>query len=281
MLSNSILNKLPFTPQSIAEVHGGDINKTFCINTGNQRFFLKVNSAGLYPGMLKLEADGLDLLRNNTRLKVPDVIQTGLADEYQLLLLEWLDEDLTSSAAYQFGQGIADLHQVSQDTYGFKENNYIGRLPQINTLTPGWPDFYAHCRILPLVKILYDRHQLSSADTAQAKRFCSIIKDIFPEEKPALLHGDLWSGNYIRVTGEQTAIFDPAVYYGHREMDIAMTKLFGGFKEEFYTGYQDIYPLEKGWQRRLPFAQLYPILVHAVLFGEHYVNDVKSTLRVF
>ncbi|MCH5719138.1 fructosamine kinase family protein [Niabella hibiscisoli] len=281
MLSNSILKQLPFTPQNIAEIHGGDINKAFCITTGKQRFFLKVNNAVLYPDMLKREADGLDLLRNHTSLKVPGVIQTGTAGEYQFLLLEWLDEDPGSYAPYQFGQGIAGLHRVSQAQYGFKENNYIGSLPQINTLTPNWPDFYANYRILPLVKMLFDQHQLSSADIAQAHNFCGAIKDIFPEEKPALLHGDLWSGNYSAIAGGQTAIFDPAVYYGHREMDIAMTKLFGGFKDEFYTSYHEAYPLENGWLNRLPYAQLYPLLVHAVLFGGHYTNDVKSILRVF
>jgi fructosamine-3-kinase len=107
------------------------------------------------------------------------------------------------------------------------------------------------------------------------------IKDIFPEEKPSLLHGDLWSGNYISTSDQGFAIFDPAVYYGHREIDMAMTKLFGGFPEDFYRGYNDVYALEKGWLNRLSYAQLYPLLVHAVLFGGAYISNVRAVISGF
>lgn len=282
MVVNSILNKLSINPKSILPLQGGDINKTYAITTSTQKYFLKINTAKLYPAMFIQEANGLHILRNHTSLKVPKVIETGVFNEYQFLLLEWIEKSESNSPVfYQFGEGIAELHLNSQHDYGFKHDNYIGNLPQINTRTPNWPEFYANCRLLPLVKLLRDQRLLSSADVAQANQFCASIKNIFPEEKPALLHGDLWSGNYAMTAGGSTAIFDPAVYYGHREMDIAMTKLFGGFSENFYRGYNDVYALEKGWLERLPYAQLYPLLVHAVLFGGHYIQNVRSVISEF
>jgi fructosamine-3-kinase len=281
MISPRIFEKLQIAPQSVTPVHGGDINKAFCITTATQQFFLKINKTA-NADMLVKEAKGLNILRAHTRLKVPLVLQTGSEGEYQFLLLEWLHNTYPAQASgYRFGQGVAQLHRHSQPCFGFEENNYIGTLHQVNTLTGNWPDFYAHCRILPLIKKLADSGQLSFKDGTRAETFCSAIKNIFPDEPPSLLHGDLWSGNYISASAHGFAIFDPAVYYGHREMDIAMTKLFGGFPVDFYTGYNDAYPLEKGWPERLPYAQLYPLLVHAVLFGGHYTANVRSILNDF
>lgn len=277
-----IFEKLQIRPQSITTVHGGDINEAFCITTETQRFFLKINKTQVHTDMLAKEADGLNVLRAHTQLKVPQVLQTGSAHDHQFLLLEWLDKATPlKESYYNFGQGIAQLHKERQPYFGFNENNYIGSLPQINTSFNNWPDFYANCRILPLMKKLVDSGLLTSKDFTQTEKFCTAVKSIFPEEQPALLHGDLWSGNYICTAEHGFAIFDPAVYYGHREMDLAMTKLFGGFPAEFYTGYSNVYPLEKGWPERLPYAQLYPLLVHAVLFGGHYISSVRSVVSVF
>lgn len=283
MVAHNILNKLSISPQSLIQLHGGDINKTYAVTTTtNQKYFLKVNKAHHYPLMFVKEARGLNVLRNHTRLKVPQVIETGVIDDHQFLLLEWIEKDAAKTPAlYQFGGGIAELHLNSQPYFGFKEDNYIGSLPQINTPGSNWAEFYATCRILPLMKLLRDKRLLAAPEAVKADRLCASVNNIFPPEQPALLHGDLWSGNYTPITGGQTAIFDPAVYYGHREMDIAMTQLFGGFSNEFYAGYHDHYPLENGWENRMAYAQLYPLLVHAVLFGGHYINRVKQVLDPF
>ncbi|HTG57658.1 MAG TPA: fructosamine kinase family protein, partial [Niabella sp.] len=220
--------------------------------------------------------------RTNTQLKVPNVIQTGTVNNYQFLLLEWLEKGSpTKDSCYRFGCGLAELHKEGQPYFGFEENNYIGSLPQVNTPYDNWPEFYAKCRILPLIKKLADSGHFHSKDIARAERFCVSIKNIFPEEQPSLLHGDLWSGNYISTANQGFAIFDPAVYYGHREMEMAMTRLFGGFPADFYRGYSDVYALEKGWPERLPYAQLYPLLVHAVLFGGSYIGKVRAVISGF
>jgi len=131
------------------------------------------------------------------------------------------------------------------------------------------------------VKKLFDAGDLSAKDIRDADLFCNNLRIIFPAEPPSLLHGDLWAGNYMIISTGYAAIFDPAVYCGHREMDIGMTKLFGGFDQRFYEAYNETNPLEKGWENRLPVTQLYPLLVHAVLFGGHYIESVKNILKAF
>ncbi|MBK8953672.1 MAG: fructosamine kinase family protein [Chitinophagaceae bacterium] len=152
-------------------------------------------------------------------------------------------------------------------------------MPQLNRQYYTWSELYTHCRIMPLVSRLYGEGAFSSNDVKTAEHFCSRLNELFPDEKPALLHGDLWGGNYLITTGGLAALFDPAVYYGHREMDIGMTKLFGGFNQQFYGAYNAACPLEKGWEKRLPFTQAYPLLVHAVLFGGHYVRSAVEMMK--
>ncbi|HET9746271.1 MAG TPA: fructosamine kinase family protein, partial [Chitinophagaceae bacterium] len=144
-----------------------------------------------------------------------------------------------------------------------------------------WSSFYAQCRIIPLVKRLVDEGAISFKDMETAETLCNKLENIFPREPASLLHGDLWAGNYLVHSSGYAAIFDPAVYFGHREMDIGMTRLFGGFDHEFYNVYNQTYPLENGWEQRLPVAQLYPILVHAVLFGGHYCRQAMDIVKRF
>ncbi|GAB3418080.1 fructosamine kinase family protein [Niabella aquatica] len=276
----AIFNQLDIIVQRVEKVHGGDINNAWCIYTGDKRYFLKTNNANRFPGMFIMEANGLALLKRHSDLVIPHVIARGICQTTQYLMLEWLDKGpAITGAQYEFGKSIAQMHQTTTDYFGLEEDNYIGSLRQVNTPCKNWTDFYAHYRILPLVKILADTRIFSAKDVIAAENFCAALDPVFPDEKPALLHGDLWSGNYFTTKNGCTGIFDPAVYFGHREMDIGMTRLFGGFSQEFYAGYQDIYPLETGWEQRLAYSQLYPLLVHAVLFGGHYISNVREILH--
>ena len=268
--------------QRYEQVYGGDINLSYCLYTPTGKYFLKVNDKNKYPLMFEREANGLDKLREYCTLKIPQVIRQGSCNDQQYLLLEWMEKGSPKKDMWEnFGNGLAIMHKQQQQYFGSNEDNYIGSLNQNNDQHDDWHSFYTECRIKPLVKKLFDAGDFSATDIRDADLFCNNLKTIFPSEPPSLLHGDLWAGNYMIISSGYAAIFDPAVYCGHREMDIGMTKLFGGFDQRFYDAYNETYPLEKQWQKRLPITQLYPLLVHAVLFGGHYIGSVKNTLKHF
>jgi len=268
--------------KSYERVHGGDINDAYCLITTSGKYFLKVNDNPEIPLMFEREAHGLDHLRKYSSLIIPQVIKTGAFGYQQYLLLEWLEKGVPKQNTWEkFGQGLALMHKQDQQYFGHYEDNYIGSRRQINDQRNDWPSFYSERRIMPLVKALFFSKMFSSMDIKMTEKFCLKFESMFPKEPPSLLHGDLWSGNYMIHFSGSAAIFDPAIYNGHREMDIGMTKLFGGFDQQFYDAYNETYPLEKDWQKRLPLTQLYPILVHAVLFGGHYISSAKSIITSF
>ena len=232
--------------------------------------------------MFAREAEGLAALEQYSTLEIPRVMQTGETDDQQWLLLSWLEQGKSQPhTMHDFGAALAAMHRQPQSFFGWHNHNYIGSLEQVNTPENSWDHFYTEYRILPLAKKLFDRGVFTTTDINHTTSFCKSIGHLFPREKPALLHGDLWSGNYKVLANGSVSIFDPAVYCGHREMDLGMTKLFGGFSPDFYTAYDAAYPLEKDWLQRLPYTQLYPLLVHAVLFGGHYVGSIRAILREF
>lgn len=263
-------------------VQGGDINECFQLHTESKKFFLKLNDAISMPGMFAAEAAGLTALRSCNSIQVPQIIQQGIEQNKQWLMLEWIEKGTVNQTSLKnFGRAIARMHLQAQPYFGWIQDNYIGSLQQPNTQHETWQDFYTQCRIMPLVQRLFDAGRFSAADKQAAAHFCSIAAKLFPEEPPALLHGDLWAGNYMINAAAEAVVYDPAVYYGHREMDIGMTALFGGFSQSFYEGYNELYPLQEGWQQRMPLAQLYPLLVHAVLFGGHYAESALAIIKEF
>ena len=277
-----IIDSLQLPDVKVTSISGGDINDAYCLHSGADKYFLKLNDAERYPDMLKMEAIGLNKLRGASSLIIPEVVQTGTIAEQQYLLLTWIENGAPCANFWKnFGYALAGLHRQPQPFFGLEEDNYIGNLPQKNTHRNSWGEFYAQCRILPLNIQLKEAGIFSMKDIQAAENFCKKIDEIFPTELPSLLHGDLWSGNYMSTQNGTAAIFDPAIYYGHREMDIGMTLLFGGFAQPFYTHYCEAYPLERNWRQRVPFSQLYPILVHAVLFGGHYIYNVREILKKF
>jgi fructosamine-3-kinase len=277
-----ILEQLDLNIIRYEPVSGGDINRAYCLFTKNEKYFLKINEANRFPAMFEKEANGLKTLHNQSHLIIPKAIALGNSEGLQFLLLEWMEKGKTAPGFwFQFGTSLAQLHKKPQAYFGFEEHNYIGSLLQKNNSADNWEDFYTNCRIIPLVKRLYNEESFSKSDIYCAESFCQQISSIFPNEPPALLHGDLWAGNYMVLKNGYATIYDPAVYYGHREMDIGMTKLFGGFSPDFYEAYHSNYPLECGWQQRIIYTQLYPLLVHAILFGGHYVSSAREILKPF
>ena len=270
----SITNRIP--------VSGGCINNGCCLVAGGRRYFLKWNNARRFPGMFEEEAKGLHLLRNTHTFVIPQVIETGVAGDDAYILMEWMEAARPSRTFwYDFGAGLARMHMHSQVCFGLDHENYIGSLPQQNDLHNTWPDFFFHQRLLPQVKQAIDSGELPSAIRTGVQALYSKLPDLIPAEAPALLHGDLWNGNYLVGQDGKAVLIDPAVYFGHREMDLAMTKLFGGFDSQFYEGYNDAFPLEPGFESRVEIHNLYPLLVHVNLFGGGYAQQVKSILSRF
>lgn len=261
-------------------VQGGDISEAFKIELEDgQAFFLKFHKGDINASksVFIQEAKGLNTLRAvNTSLVIPEVI----SHNNSYLLLEYLEEEKQGND-FQFGVDIAKLHKSSNELFGFSEDNYIGPIDQSNRYHADWLEFFIRERIEPLANKAMENGLLNNKYKRIFERVFNYTYAIFPDEPPALLHGDLWSGNYLYTKQGQAAIYDPAVYYGHREMELAMTALFGGFNPAFYDGYQTEYPLQTGWEERQKLCQLYPLLVHALLFGGNYVQQSKALLDRF
>ncbi len=267
-LCGTILDSFP--------IHGGDINRSARLHTEAGAFFLKWNDTS-QADMFTKEAKGLELLASaQSGLIIPEVILKG--DHF--LLLSYIEEGAIGNA-YLFGSKLALLHKTTNELFGLDHNNYIGVLPQSNHYYPNWLDFFVRERIEPQVKMAIDSGRIDSSLVSIFDRVLNFTYVRFPDEPPALLHGDLWNGNYMWTKDGRTAIYDPAVYFGHREMDIAMTRLFGGFDRQFYDGYNDIYPLEEGVEERIKLCNLYPILVHTNLFGGGYADKATHLLKQF
>lgn len=259
---------------------GGSINETYHIGTTSGPFFLKFNIARRYPGMFSAEADGLAILEKAGCIKVPKVLHIAETGVFAFLLLEYIDGAATVLNFWQiFGRNLARLHRHTSSDFGLDHNNYIGSLKQTNHKNPSWIEFLILERLQPLVKLAYDSGLLDGQDAGRMEILYKKLPEILPVEPPSLIHGDLWSGNYMVGNDGNPCIIDPAVYYGHREMDIAMSMLFGGFSPEFYRAYNEEYPMEKGWEKRVELNQLYPLLVHVNLFGEGYNRQVRQILK--
>ncbi|MGF6928395.1 fructosamine-3-kinase [Chitinophaga sp. W2I13] len=263
-------------------VHGGDINESFRIGTNEGYFFIKMNDAGKYPDMFKQEYAGLLELQAAKALHTPRPLGYGSVNGRAYLLQEFLTKGQAVADFWDdFAVSLAKQHHVTQPHYGYAGTNYVGSLKQYNTPYSSWPVFYAFNRLLPLIRMAYDQQLVDRQLVQQVERLCRRLPQIFPAEAPALLHGDLWSGNFMVGSKGRASVFDPAVYYGHREIDLAMARLFGGFDTRFYYAYQAAYPLQPGWQQRIGICQLYPLMVHFILFGGSYYNSMKEVLQSY
>jgi fructosamine-3-kinase len=266
----------------IAPVGGGSINEAYRLDTRKGIFFAKINNAKKYPQMFEKEALGLKLLRETNTLGVPEVFATGNAGKEAFLLLPFIASKAQLSDFWRlFGEQLATLHSHSQPTFGLDHDNYIGSLVQTNGMHDSWTPFFIEERLEPQLRLARDQGRVGSSTTQAFQRFYNRLDELFPAEPPALLHGDLWSGNFMVGDQGEPVLIDPAVYYGHREMDLAMSQLFGGFSPSFYEAYHAHYPLEKGWQKRLDYCNLYPLMVHVNLFGGSYLESVKAILNPF
>jgi len=283
-VTQQIQQSLGSNIESSQSVSGGSINRAAKVTLSDGRTcFLKWNTTA-DPHMFEVEEKGLELLKSaNTSLRVPDVFATGKTEtDTGYLLQEFITEGRSEpTSAQEFGQALATMHQHHEDRYGLDHDNYIGKLPQSNDWHDNWIDFFVEERMQPQLKMATDAGKLGSSTVARFESMYKQLPDIFPEEPPSLLHGDLWGGNYFFDETGQATIYDPAVYYGHREIELGFTHLFGGFPRAFYDSYEEAYPLESGFSQRKDVYNLYPLLVHTNLFGGSYARQVEGIVKQF
>lgn len=261
-------------------VSGGSVNQTFTLEAKFQKVFLKLNSKSLYPEMFEKEQEGLNLLRSATSLKVPEVLYIGEFKDWSYLVVEYIDSKTPKLDFWEnFGKGIAELHSNHSEQYGLEYHNYNGSLVQKNDFSTSWFHFFIENRLRFQEKLAIDTGKLELEVSSLLEKLYNKLPNLLKTEQAVLLHGDLWSGNFMVTSEGQASIMDPAVYYGHREVDLSMSLLFGGFDKKFYESYENVFPLEKGWEERVEIYNLYPLLVHVNLFGASYSQRVKSILK--
>ena len=260
-------------------VSGGDISRAFLLETSQNRYFLKTNNHQEALMMFQAEKLGLETIYKTNTIAVPEVFYCGSFEKDSFLLLQYIEPKSPEKKDFvRLGTKLATLHNISQTSFGFTSDNYIGRLFQSNKSHLNWEDFYCYERLLPQLKLSKSKGLLSNNEIPEITGLLKVLKDMFCNAKPSLLHGDLWSGNFIIATDGQPFLIDPAIYFGHHEVDIAMSKLFGGFDPYFYEAYQDYYPVDENYSARIDLHQLYYLLVHLNMFGNSYYGSVKAIL---
>lgn len=267
-------------------VAGGDINLAFSVTLDDDRtVFVKANPEAR-ADMFEHEARGLGWLAEAHAVRLPNVIavSSGRDDGPRYLVLERIESPEGRGPDFdeQLGRQLAALHRAGARVFGFESDNFIGTLPQFNAPCSDWADFYVRRRLEPLVQAVVDDDEAPVEWINLFKRlFHRMDQLVGPPEPPARLHGDLWSGNVMADEKGHPCLIDPAVYGGHREMDLAMLRLFGGVGPRVFDAYHEAFPLAPGFAARVRLHQLYPLLVHTRLFGGGYVGRVDDAARTY
>ena len=282
---NATLSRCAGTKCSIdrlTEVSGGSISRAFVAATRERKWFVKLNEIRLLD-MFEAEADGLYALEKCPAIRVPQVVGTGSAGRQAYLILEHLElfpmERHNASACASAGRALVDVHRIVGSRFGWTRDNYIGHTPQSNHLRSDWADFFVRERLLPQLDIARkNSHSGSLIDNGErlANRAHAFFSDHRAEA--SLLHGDLWNGNAALDLQGRFVLYDPAVYFGDRETDLAMSELFGGFPPAFYAAYREAWPLSTGYPQRRMLYNLYHVLNHCNLFGGGYRQQAEHMI---
>jgi len=259
---------------------GGCINSTYSISDEHNTYFVKINSAHLNE-MFNAEAEGLNEIRLSNSIRVPAVICSGIADNQSYLVLEHVEFIHGDARSHQqLGFDLAQMHLHCNDRFGWHRDNTIGSTPQHNQQDSNWVEFWRRQRLAYQLQLAASNGYAGRLQKL-GEQLLSDLDHFFAGHSPqaSLLHGDLWSGNYAFDNSGCPVIFDPAVYFGDREADIAMTELFGGFDSHFYQAYQEAFPLDDGYSVRKTLYNLYHVLNHLNLFGGGYLSQAEAMLE--
>ena len=261
---------------------GGDISEAYKISTQYHSYFIKINGKSDALKMFHEEAKGLNEIQKSGTILTPNVIHVGSINSKAFLLLEYVESKKPSNEEmYAFGEDLAKLHECSHQTFGWESSNFIGSLPQQNLIFENWVEFYFLQRLKPQLQIAFSSGRLLPGECPSEHSIIKNLNSLLGTPKPSLLHGDLWGGNFLISLSGQAYLIDPASYYGHSEVDIAMTKLFGGFNSAFYQGYFSKNASSSGLEARIDIYQLYYLLVHLNLFGQSYKGSVTRILKTY
>ena len=278
-LVDYLSNLIGETISDYKPISGGDISSAFLLKTSKNYYFLKVNSGDNAHTMFLREMSGLNSISKTNTISTPKVFNYGIYKGLSFLLMEYVETKTPSNGDFELlGNKLALLHKVTKNEFGFVEDNFIGSLPQSNRKHNSWINFYLEERIIPQIQLALSNSLLSRKDVPSKQRLNNVCKEFFNDISPSLLHGDLWSGNFLIASDGTPYLIDPAVYYGHHEVDIAMSKLFGGFGMPFYKAYQECFQFDSLTDGRIELYQLYYLLVHLNLFGSSYVGSVNKIL---
>ncbi|MBD2137752.1 fructosamine kinase family protein [Anabaena sp. FACHB-1237] len=259
-------------------VSGGCINQGYAVSNGKLTYFVKLNQA-TQADMFLAEMLGLQTMYKTQSIRVPQPLCWGITGNYSYIVLEWLEMTGANQQSWRkMGQNLAKMHQnISNKGFGWERNNTIGSTPQINIWQSNWIDFYVEYRL----GYQFQLARRKGGNFPLQDKLLATIPELLKNHdvQPALVHGDLWGGNAGFTTDGEPVIFDPATYFGDREVDIAMTELFGGFPAVFYEGYQEVLPLNEGYKQRKIIYNLYHILNHFNLFGGSYATQANQMIK--
>ncbi|MDJ0703009.1 MAG: fructosamine kinase family protein [Leptolyngbyaceae cyanobacterium MO_188.B28] len=273
----SQITRRPFQIRDRRSVGGGSINQAYSVTDGDRAYFLKLNQAS-QAAMFEAEALGLKQIAESQTIQAPGPICWGIAGGSAYIVMEWLEFGYGDESAWRLmGERLAAMHRVQSDKgFGWDQNNTIGSTPQKNPWTEGWVEFFTEYRLRYQFQLAARRGGRFPKQDALLAAVPHLLAGHTPH--PSLVHGDLWSGNAAVTQTGDPVLLDPAVYFGDREVDIAMTELFGGFPAAFYQGYEAAYPLEAGYPRRKILYNLYHILNHFNLFGGGYGSQANRMI---
>jgi len=267
---------------SIRHMTGGDISQAFAVEGPAQSYFIKIHAGKQASAMFDAEYDGLIELGQCESVLVPHIVKKGIVQQRAFIIMDFIAATPAQDLFWEnLAVSIASLHRQTSDRFGLSYPNFIGSLAQSNLWQNEWSGFYLSQRLLPQTQMAIDEGLLNQYDLKSILSLGKRLDDLCPIESSSLIHGDLWSGNWICGPDQKAYLIDPSISYNHREMDLAMACLFGGFHQRFFDCYHSQFPLSPGFSDRVDIYQLYYLLVHLNLFGRSYLSSVQDILQKY
>lgn len=263
-------------------ISGGDINDAFLLKGETGNVFVKTNESKNALANFESEQFGLNQIAKSKAISTPSLMAVGQFEKTSFLAMEYIHQEAPNKIFWtNLGRQLAQLHLIQFNKFGHQKDNFIGSLPQSNKEHATWSSFFEHERIRPQIELANQKGLLSAIDINNFELLLKKLNSLLPNSKASMIHGDLWSGNIICRLNQNPVLVDPSYAQADREMDIAMSKLFGGFDKVFYDSYNEVFPLENSFNDRVDLLQLYYLLVHVNIFGSSYYQQVMQCLKKY